>query len=97
MDKVELGGDYWIKGRSTSLDITRLQIIHSLNGDEIIYTGKTDEISEELAATLVDWNEFDEYHKVYVNYSGSDWKYYAVDSIKTACDSEYCIIYKKIN
>ena len=62
---------------------------------ELIYAGKTSDISEEIAKECVDWHEFDSDHKLYYNYDGTNWKYTAKESIQSACNQEYCIIFKK--
>ena len=61
----------------------------------ILYHGKTSDVPEEIAKECVDWHEFDSDHKLYYNYDGTNWKYTAKESIKSACNQEYCIIFKK--
>ena len=62
----------------------------------LIYSGKASEISEEIAEEFVEWSEFDKGIKQYYNYIDDYYPHRtAKESIQSACDKEYCIIYKK--
>lgn len=96
--KTQLKDDIWIEGFDT-IDTRnkRLKIISICDTiiDELIYSGKTSEISEELAKECIDWNEFDDNIIKYYDYIKDYWPHLtAKESIKSACSQEYCIIYK---
>ena len=84
-DMHEVGHFMVTKDRNFIMDIAK----------KIIYSGKTSDIPEELAKECVDCfkNEY------YLDYS-SEIKYLyefktAKESIQSACNQEYCIIFKK--
>ena len=70
------------------------------NSNDILYSGFTSEISESLASKICDWMFWDEIpeRKRYYNYGkriGVSFPYLtAKESIQSACNKEYCIIYK---
>ncbi|MCK9575566.1 MAG: hypothetical protein M0R51_06375 [Clostridia bacterium] len=63
------------------------------NSVELLYQGKTSEISEELAIKIAEKGELCEF---YWDYNLDDYSknITAKESIQSACDKEYCIIYK---
>ena len=94
---VNLKDNVWIEGFDMEIDIAYYELAEAIGGGmkDFIYKGKTSDIPEDIAKECVDWHEFDLDHKLYYNYDGTNWKYTAKESIKSACNQEYCIIFKK--
>lgn len=97
MNKVELKNKIFIEGFNTSKEMVREQIGRNkeLEFRTTLYEGKTSEISEELAKECVlVWffgKEFDSFEDYNNRSNGFNT---AKESIQSACQSEYCIIYK---
>jgi hypothetical protein len=98
---VNIKDNIWIEGFDTieemSNKLSHLIIIDNIMS-ELIYSGKTSEIPEELAKEcVVSLNNT----CIYVNYKLSTRLvgYFndVIKSIQSACDQEYCIIFKKNN
>lgn len=98
--KVELKENIWIEGSHSPKYIYGLEVWLNNHGSEIIYKGKTSEISEELAKEYVELLAKTSYGNFYRNYQYnkpqpvSFTKCTAKESIQSACQSEFCIIYK---
>ena len=108
MKPLNLRGDIWIEGFDDEEDLAVYWYNHMLWDNyrglakyELIYSGKTSEIPEELAKECVKsvWFETDVIggcYMVYQDYGEDDcWLDEATESIQSACPEEYCIIYKK--
>lgn len=93
---VNLKENIWIQGFDQQY-IFSYQLFHE---GEVIYQGKTSEIHEKIAKECVhkfNNNAFKDYS---VNFNGIRdiihvYKITAKKSIQSACNQEYCIIYKK--
>lgn len=74
---------------------------HKLKDENIIYIGKTFDISEDVAQQCVNSMFFDSDiigggYDAYENYSEFDcWTDTAKESILSACKQKFCIIYRK--
>ena len=104
---INLKDDIWIEGCDKNEPFDKINggdnffnLFHLLDKDKIIYLGKTSEIPRDLAKSLLKideklshWEDYDDVF--YMSYDGdishSDYR----DSLKSTCDKEYCIIYKK--
>lgn len=86
--KTNLKDNIWIEGFNSFTGLSFALVA----GVKPIYSGKTSEISEELAKECVEWSEFDKDILSYYHYSKAFKT--AKESIQSACDKEYCIIYK---
>lgn len=88
--KINLKNNIWIEG----FDI-EVHLMTALNRKEIydvMYSGKTEEISEELAIECVKEGFLS---CDYMNYINNIVEFEtAKESIQSACTQEYCIIYK---
>jgi hypothetical protein len=62
----------------------------------LVYLGKTIDVPEEIAKECVNSIDYDIANKLYQNYSDEYWKHSAKDSIQSACNQRFCIIYKTI-
>ena len=92
---INLKNNIYIEGFNSDL------ILQLKNKKSIIYKGMTSDIPESLATTVLDWMFWDERieRKRYKNYNEPvivafpyiDYK----DSIKSACNKPYCVIYKR--
>jgi hypothetical protein len=89
--EVNLKDDIWLMEIDTNEEM--LCKLTELNFNDVIYAGKLDNIKEEIAKKCVDCfrNEY------YLDYSCTqdfvfDFKT-AKQSIKSACNKKYCIIY----
>lgn len=111
--KTNIKDNIWIEGFSTPLKrdnriLDFLEKGHCENGNwvvdspeivEIIYSGKTSEITEEVAKKCVggwDYAHID-YQNIgeYAGYGGDAGCFRtAKNSIQSACDQEFCIIYE---
>lgn len=99
MKSINLRDNIWIEGfERKSLIYDR---ILQLGGEQdILYKGKTSEIPEDLAKKCVHFYfPFDhDYTKLFKDYLLEDESINnfntAKESIQSACDKEYCIIYK---
>lgn len=96
--KTQLKDGIWIEGFDLS-DLSEYFLAGvnytQSNDKEVLFVGKTSEISEELAKTCIDWNEFDDNIIKYYDYIKDYWPHLtAKESIQSACSQEYCIIYK---
>ena len=94
---VNLKDNVWIEGFDREIDIAYYELAEAIGSGmkDFIYRGKTSDIPEEIAKECVGCfkNEY------YLDYS-SDIKYLyefktAKESIQSACNQEYCIIFKK--
>lgn len=108
--KINLKDNIWIEGftREELFDLSKedwRNIVDDVSVDKMLYSGKTSEITEELAKELVDTIPHIFYGMRIVDTSGNDvlFKNYKINkfvkrsgkrSIQSACDKEYCIIYK---
>lgn len=101
--KTLLKDSIWIEGFDTIDNRNeRLRIISICDTiiDELIYSGKTSEISEELAKTCAEILAKTTFGNFYRNYQYnkpqpvSFTKCAAKESIQSACSQIYCIIYK---
>lgn len=102
---VNLKDNIWIEGYDNQGDLGYgyfcLAADRSYDLKNILYQGKTSEILEELAKECVDkfsallpilyWNYSTPYPHYYINCEFKT----AKESIQSACDKEYCIIFKK--
>lgn len=65
---------------------------------ELLYSGKTSEIPEELASQCCKYQNSYEGEPFYKEYGDITWATYpyitAKESIQSACQNEFCIIYK---
>jgi len=104
--KTNLKDNIWIEGFNTAFweNVVGNDPYKTYEGNELIYFGKTSEIPEEIANEYIDIEYFGEYwqgmweYKGYKNFDINtpyDHVHTAEESIKSACNSEYCIIYKK--
>lgn len=105
MSKVNLKDYIWIEGFDKLILLNSSCNIYFEEENKIIYRGKTSEIPEELAKELVDTIPHIFYGMRITDTSGNDvlFKNYKINkfvkksgkrSIQSACDKEYCIIYK---
>lgn len=88
--KINLKDNIWIEGfEKYHLLLTKIATIDKL----IIYQGKTSEISEELAIKCIKEGflscDYMNYHNKIIEFET------AKESIQSACDKKYCIIYKE--
>ena len=92
--KTNLKGDIWIEGFDVEFDLKYNR------KRRIIYTGITSEISEDIATQCCKYScnwDGDVYFMDYgLNHETHNFKT-AKESILSACDKPYCIIYKAIN
>lgn len=95
--KTQLKDGIWIEG----FDNYVIEDVASFNNrldkldNKVIYSGKTSEISEELAKKCVDTYHHGLEDETWTNYSGFDYYCFTPkESIKSACSQDFCIIYK---
>lgn len=89
MSKLNLKDNIWIEGftREELFDLSKedwRNIVDDVSVDKMLYSGKTSEIPEELAKQIFDWG----YDDLELHFESLD------ESIQSACDKEFCIIYK---
>lgn len=92
MSKVNLKDNIWIEGFNNILSVHDYETWY--NEDElynVLFSGKTSEISEEVAKECV---YIRPYVNTYLRYDKSGHLFSAKESIKSACPEEYCIVYK---
>lgn len=95
--KINLKEDIWIVGFDDSAK--RYDFLLSIGGRKnTIYDGKTSEIPEEIAEKCVyslfgNKESCRDYSKSGVGYES--YPFTAKESIQSACDKKWCIIYKK--
>ena len=110
MSKLNLKDNIWIEGftREELFGLSKedwRNIVDDVSVDKMLYSGKTSEIPEEIAKELVDTIPHILYGMRITDTSGNDvlFKNYKINkfvkksgkrSIQSACDKEYCIIYK---
>lgn len=103
MTAINLKGDFWIRGFDTNEEVYNFKDSICFLGEPVpyIYIGKTSEISEEMAKRCVEIHPnigFKNYNvpsHIKIKDWTSNWdKFTAKESIQSACDKEYCIIYK---
>ena len=95
--------DIWIEGFDTieakNDELRYLCNVSENMLSELIYAGKTSDISEEIAKECVKCiDSLGEGYGGYFDYNSKDWMYHlntAKESIQSACNQEYCIIFKK--
>ena len=92
---VRLKDNIWIEG---FCNIEKYdEMIVSISA--ILYHGKTSDIPEEIAKECVKCiDSLGEGYGGYFDYNSKDWMYHlntAKESIQSACNQEYCIIFKK--
>ena len=106
--KVKLKDSIWIEGfvTQTGVDLELLSDNKSFLRDcifdefnsNLLYEGKTSEIPEELASQCCKYQNSYEGEPFYTEYGDITWGTYpyetAKESIQSACQSEFCIIYK---
>ena len=101
MNKIELKQNIFIAGFDTRIEAAQA----GYNGCALLYEGRTSEIPEELAKELVDTISHIFYGMRITDTSGNNvlFKNYKINkfvkrsgkrSIQSACDKEFCIIYK---
>ena len=99
MSKVNLKENIWIEGFDT--EVLCLHNYLSIQNkhypiDMCIYSGKTSEIPEELAKECAEIIELTDTKYLCVDYNGNSPCFLsAKQSIQSACQEEYCIIYKE--
>ena len=100
---VNLKDNIWIEGFDMH-EVGHFMVTKDRNfiGDiakEIIYSGNTSDIPEEIAKECVKHiDSLGEGYGGYFDYNSKDWMYHlntAKESIQSACNQEYCIIFKK--
>ena len=100
---VNLKDNVWIEGFDMH-EVGHFMVTKDRNfiGDiakKIIYSGKTSDIPEEMAKECVSFHFSNECKIYYNNYSKIEniisWQNTAKESIQSACNQEYCIIFKK--
>ena len=105
MSKLNLKDNIWIEGftREELFDLSKedwRNIVDDVSVDKMLYSGKTSEIPEEIAKMVLDWMFWDEKieQRMYKNYNKPFIVTYPFvnykESIQSACNKEYCIIYK---
>ena len=96
--KVELKEGIFIEGSSNVEYFYGLEAWVNHYGSGVIYQGKTSEIPEELASQCCKYQNSYEGEPFYKKYGDVIWTIYpyktAKESIQSACQNEYCIIYK---
>jgi hypothetical protein len=105
MSKVNLKNNIWIEGFDTSDEcFTPVAQFHPNKLDNVLYEGKTSEIPEDISDNCVksingygfrnyimpDYNGGSSPFEIYIPYSCKTTK----ESIQSACDKEFCVIYK---
>lgn len=96
-----LKGNIWVEGFDTNEEVYNFKDTICFVGEELpyLYIGKTSEITEELAKECV---EYYIQRCKYKNYNSDkliegiklNGFNYSIQSIISACDKKYCIIYK---
>lgn len=91
--ETNLKNNIWIEGFDSEEQVYDITLIADF--DTCIWAGKTSEIPEEIAKKYVQrmsifTPQFRAYNKTY-----SDFYCTPKESIQSACDKPYCIIYKK--
>lgn len=101
MSKTNLKENIWIEGFEDESRGYVLRDFRIMQGVKIVYFGKTSEIPEELAKQYVEsLGIWDELSVCFRDYSGTleknveEYCMTAKESIQSACQSEFCIIYK---
>ena len=99
--QVNLKKNIWIEGFNTPLqrDNRILELLPKIGDadqkDPILYWKKTSEITEEVAKQLVErLSIFTPMYRAY-DKTYSDYYETAVESIKSACQHKWCIVYTK--
>jgi hypothetical protein len=99
--KTNLKDDIWIQGFDKEGFVLGaiLKTINKLGAGNVLYLGKTSEVSEELANEVLKIDEELSYWDdirdiVYINYQGNTSTSCFKTAIKSACNNMYCIIYK---
>lgn len=100
MNKVELKNKIFIEGFDTQWQYRKRLYGNTgiSNSVELIYQGKTSEMPEELASQCCKYHTIYEGSVHYKEYGNITWATYpyieAKESIQSACNKEFCIIYK---
>lgn len=99
MSKLNLKDNIWIEGftREELFNLSKedwRDIVDDVSVDKMLYSGKTSDIPEELAKECIESILNDVFANTYKNYNGKHRKDSPKESIQSACDKEYCIIYK---
>lgn len=83
----------WIEGYNS---MRNTEFIKDIYGDKYIYSGKTSEISEDLAEEVVESGVIGGVSGIWYKDYGDIFEFKtAKESIQSACNKEYCIIYKE--
>ena len=96
-----LKDNIWIKGFYKEIDIAYYELAEAIGGGmkDFIYKGKTSDIPEEIAKECVKHiGSLGEGYGGYFDHNSKDWMYHlntSKESIQSACNQEYCIIFKK--
>lgn len=93
-----LKDNIWIEGfEEEFFQIQLLQVVGIEYDKEVIYHGKTSEIPEEVAKKCVlNWRTDGLYNNYKIESQYEEYMFKtATESIQSACDKPYCIIYKK--
>lgn len=95
MSKVNLKGNIWIEGFDKLIYLNCCSDM-GISLDDVIFKGNTSEIPEEVAKECVEYvngvNGIG--YRDYLIYTMVNHKETAKQSIQSACDKPYCIIYK---
>lgn len=100
MNKIELKPEIFIEGFDKEWEYRqRLYGNKGIsNSIELLYQGRTNKIHEELASQCCKYQNSYEGKPFYKEYGGITWATYphekAKESIQSACQNEFCIIYK---
>ena len=99
--KTNLKNEIWIEGFDTTNElVSKKEYFPIIDGklQNIIYSGKTSGIPEELASQCCKYQNSYEGEPFYKEYGDATWATHpyetAKESIESACNKEYCIIYK---
>ena len=96
--KTNLKENIWIEGFDECVLGTQFKLKDGIIPTNAIYFGKTSEIPEELASQCCKYQNSYEGEPFYKEYGDITWATYpyetAKESIQSACQNEFCIIYK---
>ena len=93
--KVNLKDNIFIEGFDNQLDVynSSIDLCLNLGNFSILYEGKSSEIPEDLVKKCVTKTRLRNF-KNYKTFRFCGLPFTAKESIQSACDKEYCIIYK---
>lgn len=99
MSKVNLKDDIWIEGFNEKINLNLSCDVYFEDTHDVIYKGKTSDIPENVANECVEsYCIYKDEYTTFKKYSDITWCVYpyetAKESIQSACDNPYCIIYK---